>query len=167
MKRVFAVVILFMMHGSAGGGEVMERLHFLLGEWALEYQIPKSSMSEAMTGSGQGVMRRALHNKYITFDYHCSLGGDTTEAHGIFRWDESRQIYRYWWFESSGAYDTATCKLVDDGTLYMNWHGSVLRQTFKKMSDQEVFLLMELPVSDGSYELVLKVIMKRMEELSD
>ena len=51
----------------------MEKFEFLLGDWDLEYRIPKSSMSQADTGTGSGTFKRFLDDKYVTFDYSCSL----------------------------------------------------------------------------------------------
>jgi len=142
----------------AGDTDQMKKFDFLLGEWMLEYHVPESSYSEAMTGTGRGFFRSALDNKYVTFDYECELEGEKGAAHGIFGWDETLQIYRYWWFESSGAYATATCQFIDD---YMNWHNSVLRQTFRRINDNEVILHMDQPNPDGEYNLVLEVLLRR------
>ena len=51
----------------------MARLDFLLGDWNLAYTVPRSRFSEAGTGTGTGTFRRALHDKYVYFDYTCSL----------------------------------------------------------------------------------------------
>ena len=40
--------------------DMMERLCFFIGDWNLEYKIPKSRFSEAATGTGTGTFRRAL-----------------------------------------------------------------------------------------------------------
>jgi hypothetical protein len=57
----------------------MEIFGFLLGDWNLEYRIPKSFMSEADTGMGSGTFRRFLHKSalklgvramsYLVLDY--------------------------------------------------------------------------------------------------
>ncbi|MBN2103117.1 DUF1579 family protein [bacterium] len=139
----------------------MKKFDFLLGSWILEYRVPESSYSEAMTGTGRGVFKHTLENQYVMFDYECEVGGQKGQAHGIFGWDQKRQIYRYWWFESSGAFDTASCQFLNNDTLYMNWHGSVLRQTFRKTGDDEVMLHMEQPNADGCYDLILEVLFRR------
>lgn len=140
---------------------MMEKLEFLIGRWDLDYRIPKSRFSRETAGTGEGTFRRALGSKAILFDYQSLIDGQTGSAHGVFLWDEKACIYRYWWFESSGAYDSASCKLIDEVTLYMNWHGSVLRQTFRKVDDQKIVLHMDEPVSDDKYANVLEVILTR------
>jgi len=141
---------------------MIEKLNFLLGEWDLEYNVPKTAFSEKMTGSGTGCFKRALQNKYIyfdySFDYSASVGDSpTVEAHAVLVWDDKTKCYRFWWFESSGAFDTATCNLINDDTLALNWHNSLLVQTFQKISSTEVVLRMEHPKAAGEYELVLEV----------
>ena len=53
--------------------KAMEKFEFLLGDWDMEYRIPKSSVSEADTGTGSGTFKRFLDDKYVTFDYSCFL----------------------------------------------------------------------------------------------
>ena len=139
----------------------MEKFEFLIGSWNLEYNIPKSSFSTAKTGTGAGTFKRALDDKYVFFDYESNIEGESGGAHGIFAWDEKTQIYRYWWFESSGAYMEATCNFTDDNTLFMNWHNSLLIQTFKKVNKNKVVLHMSNATSENQFELVLEVILKR------
>ena len=139
----------------------MKKFNFLLGNWEMEYNIPKSSFSEATTGTGQGIFKRALDDKYVYFDYSTLIDGKKGQAHGIFAWDEKSKIYRYWWFESSGNYSTATCNFINDDTLFMNWLDTLLIQTFKKVSSDKVILRMENPNSEGEYELILEVIFIR------
>ncbi len=127
----------------------------------MEYNIPKSSFSEATTGTGQGIFKRALDDKYVYFDYSTLIDGKKGQAHGIFAWDEKSKTYRYWWFESSGNFSTATCNFINDETLFMNWHDTLLIQTFKKVSSDKVILSMENPNSEGEYELILEVIFTR------
>jgi hypothetical protein len=140
---------------------MMEKFDFLIGDWNLEYRVPKSKFSEAATGSGSGTFKRALDNKYVYFDYFSSVNGQEGKAHAIFAWDEKAKIYRYWWFESSGNFLTATCNFVSDEILFMNWHDTLLKQTFKKISKDKVVLRMEHPNSEGEYELILEVIFHR------
>jgi hypothetical protein len=52
---------------------MMEQFGFLLGTWKMEYRIPKSIFSAAMTGSGTGTFRRALDDKVVYFDYSASF----------------------------------------------------------------------------------------------
>lgn len=140
---------------------VMQKLDFLLGDWNLEYRVPKSAFSEAATGAGTGTFKRALDDRYVCFDYSTSLTTGQTGAHGIFGWDEKAKIYRYWWFESSGNFSTATCNFVNDETLFLSWHDTLLIQTFTKEGPNKVILRMEHPDSEGKYELVLEVIFTR------
>jgi hypothetical protein len=86
----------------------MKKFDFLIGEWVLEYRVPTSAFSEAATGTGIGTFRRALNDKFVYLDYSCYLSTGEGEAHGIFAWDAKMEVYRYWWFESSGSVLTAT-----------------------------------------------------------
>jgi hypothetical protein len=140
---------------------MMQKFDFLLGDWNLEYKIPKSAFSEAGTGTGTGTLKRALDDKYVYFDYSASLTEEQGEAHAIFAWDEKTKVYRFWWFESSGNFLTATCNFVNDETLFLNWHDTLLIQTFRKTGPNEVILRMEHPDSEGKYELILEVIFTR------
>ena len=56
---------------------------------------------------------------------------------------------------------TATCEFINDDTLFLNWHNSLLIQTFKKIDENSVELRMENPDKEGKFELVLEVIFKR------
>lgn len=49
---------------------MMEKFDFLLGDWNLEYKIPKSRHSEAMTGNGNGTFKRALYDQGHTEPIH-------------------------------------------------------------------------------------------------
>ncbi|MGB7062258.1 MAG: hypothetical protein WBF13_07895 [Candidatus Zixiibacteriota bacterium] len=139
----------------------MEKFAFLLGDWNLEYKVPKSAFSEAATGNGTGTIKRALDDKYVIFDYSASLTIGEGAAHGIFAWDEKAKVYRYWWFEDSGSFLTATCNFVNDETLFLNWHDTLLIQTFRKAGLDKMILRMENPDSEGKYELILEVIFTR------
>ena len=140
---------------------LMEKFDFLLGSWNLESRVPKSAFSEAATGTGTGTIKRALDDKYVYFDYSASLTIGEGEAHAIFAWDEKAKVYRYWWFESSGNFLTATCNFVNDETLFLNWHDTLLIQTFKKISPDKVELRMENPDTKGNFDLILEVIFTR------
>jgi hypothetical protein len=139
----------------------MEKFEFLLGDWNLEYRIPKSAFSEAGTATGTGTIKRALDDKYVYFDYVASQSGKQTQAHAVFAWDEKAKVYRYWWFENSGSFLTATCNFVNDETLFLNWHDTLLIQTFTKEGSNKVVLRMEHPTALGKYELILEVIFTR------
>lgn len=140
---------------------MMEKFNFLLGNWNLESKIPKSTFSEATTGTGTGTLKRALDDKYVYFDYSSTINGENGQAHAIFAWDEKAKLFRFWWFESSGNFSTATCNFVNDETLFLNWHDSLLIQTFRKIDPNKVILRMENPNSEVKYELILEVIFTR------
>ena len=131
---------------------MMEQLGFFIGDWNLKYNVPKSRLSESATGTGLGTFRWALHDKYIYFDYACSLTIGDVEAHGIFAWDPKTQIYRFWWFEDSGSFSDAAGDFVNDETLFLKWHGTSLIQTFKKIDEDRLILRMEDKTTKGKYE---------------
>jgi hypothetical protein len=138
---------------------MMEKFEFLLGTWKMEYRVPESEFSAAMTGSGTGTFKRALNDQYVFFDYSASFStGDRAEAHGIFAWDDKSKIHRYWWFENSGKFDAATCRFLDDGLLFMQWHGSLMSQTFRKTGRGRVVLRMVHPDSEGESKIVMEVL---------
>jgi hypothetical protein len=139
----------------------MDKFGFLLGDWNLEYKVLKSAFSEAATGTGTGKIKRVLDDKYVVFDYSASLTTGQAAAHAVFAWDEKAKVYRFWWFESSGSFQTATCNFVNDETLFLNWHDTLLIQTFRKTGPDKMILRMENPDSEGKYELVLEVIFTR------
>lgn len=140
----------------------MEGLDFLLGNWNLEYKIPKNRYSEAMTGTGRGTFSRKLSDKYVVFDYSTFIGdGPEGQAHAIFAWDSKIKMYRFWWFESSGNFETATCNFINDETLFVNWHNSLLIQTFQKVGSDKVVLKMEEPNAEDKYMPILEVIFTR------
>jgi hypothetical protein len=141
---------------------MMEKFEFLLGTWKMKYRIPKSGFSPAMTGSGTGTFRRALNGKLVFFDYSGSLStGEKGAAHGVFAWDEKSKIHRYWWFENSGNFDAATCRFLNDGLLFMQWHGSLMSQTFAKTGPDSLVLRMRHPDSGGKQKTVMEVAFKR------
>jgi len=140
---------------------MMQKFQFLLGQWKLEYHIPKSEIGEAMTGSGTGEFKKALDNQYVFFDYSTLINGETGSAHGIFAWDDKLKAYRYWWFENSGNFAIATCKFLNNETLFMNWHDTSLMQTFQKINKDKVILKMGNPDSKGKFQLVMEVIFTR------
>jgi len=142
----------------------MERFEFLLGDWNLEYRVPKSSLGEADTGTGTGTFKRALDDKYVILEYTCSLTRTGRgQAQGIFAWDDKSKVYRYWWFESSGSFSEATCNFVDDETLFLTWHDTLLTQTFTKVGPDKVILRMEQPVAGGKSELLMEVVFIRKQ----
>jgi hypothetical protein len=138
----------------------MDKFEFLLGDWHLEYRIPESKFSEAGSDTGMGSFKRTLNDKYVMFEYATDSGG---EAKGIFAWDDKNKIYRYWWFENSGNYSTATCNFITDEVIAMNWHDSILVQTFVKDGPDRVILKMEYPSAKGGHEPVLEVVFTRRD----
>jgi len=136
---------------------IMEKFNFLIGTWILKYTVPESELSKAATGEGEGTFRRALNDKYVFFDYKAELTIGSARAHGIFARDESNGIYRYWWFEDSGSFSKATCNFTDEKTLFMNWHDTLLIQTFEKISDDHVILKMSGPDKGQNFKPVLIV----------
>ncbi len=139
----------------------MEKFEFLLGKWNMEYRIPKSAFSEEDKGTGKGEFKRVLNDKYVTFNYSSTLTSGKGAATAIFAWDEKANFYKFWWFEDSGNFTTATCNFINDDTLFLNWHDSLLIQTFTKVDPNKIILRMEHPSSEGKYELILEVIFTR------
>lgn len=140
---------------------MMAKFDFLLGDWNLDYRVPESSLSEAATGTGSGTFRKALGGKFVYFDYAAVVAGKSAQAHALFGWDDKTKIYRYWWFENSGSYLTASCDFVSDGILVLNWHDTLLRQSFRKMGPDRILLTMEKPDAAGGSELILEVMLTR------
>jgi len=139
----------------------MAKFEFLLGDWDLEYRIPKSSMTEAATGTGTGTFKRFLDDQYVLFDYSCSLTTGPGQAHVIYAWDEKAKLYRSWWFEDSGNFDQATCNFLSDNALFLNWHNSLFVQSFRAVEPDKIILRMEHPTPEGEYELVMEVTFTR------
>lgn len=137
----------------------IDKLEFLLGKWNLCYKIPQSTFSPKGEGTGCGEIKKILNDKYIKFEYQAEINSAKTAAQGIFGWDDKSKIYRYWWFEDSGSFLTATANFVNPETLHMNWHDSLLIQTFAKVDDRMV-LTMRHPSAVG-YEIILEVIFSR------
>jgi hypothetical protein len=138
--------------------ELMSKFEFLLGSWDLEYRIPKSSFGEDGTDSGTGSFKRSLNDKYVIFDYSTKSG---VEAHAIFAWDDKDGHYKYWWFENTGNFMTASCNFIDKNTLFMNWDNTHLTQTFVRDSSNRVVLRMQNEGDQGMPELILEVIFTR------
>lgn len=150
-----------MVEPTASQQSPMEKFKFLLGDWNLEYRVPKSTFSEAGTGTGTGTFKRALRDKYVFFDYSCSLTTGQGQAHAIFAWDDKAKVYRYWWFEDSGNFLQATCNFIDNDTLFLNWHDTLLTQTFTKAGPDKVVVRMKQSLGEDKSELVLEVILTR------
>jgi hypothetical protein len=138
--------------------DVLKKFGFLLGSWNLDYCIPKSSFSDARSDKGTGSFKKILKNKYVLFEYSTESGG---EAKGIFAWDDKITAFRYWWFENSGSFASATCNFINDKTLAMNWHDTLLVQTFIRENPNKVILKMQNPSEQGGYDCIMEVILTR------
>jgi len=136
----------------------MDKFNFLLGTWKMESKVPKSQFSDEAIGEGEGKFKRILNNRYITFDYFANSSTGEGAAHGIFAWDEKIKIYRYWWFEDSGEFMEATCNFLNENTLCLNWHNSLLVQTFSLIENGKIILQMRYPANKNDYEIVLEVV---------
>ncbi|MCF7886257.1 MAG: hypothetical protein K9M80_07170 [Candidatus Marinimicrobia bacterium] len=112
---------------------MMEKFSFLIGKWKLDYQLPKSDFHAAASGTGSGVFKRELNNKFVFFDYFSFINDEKHNAYGIFGWDKKIEQYRYWWFEDSGVSLSATCNFVNDNKLIVHWHDTLLVQTFTQV----------------------------------
>jgi hypothetical protein len=135
----------------------MDKFDFLLGLWKLEYSVPESQFSKSMTGEGKGEFRKILNGTYVSFDYAANLSGAENSAHAIFAWSKDKELYDYWWFEDSGEYMEASCNFIDDTTLCLNWHKSLLVQTFSQIEKDRILLEMKHPKNKDKYETILKV----------
>ena len=133
----------------------IEKFDFLIGKWKLKYNIPN--------GEGTGEFKRILNDKYVSFEYSAKFSKGEGSAQGIFAWDDRSKLYKYWWFESSGNYLSASCNFIDDDTLCMNWHDSLLVQTFKKENPGKVILQMKYPSDENKYDLSLEVIFTKQD----
>lgn len=136
----------------------LEKFGFLLGNWNLEYRIPKSSFSEVRSEKGSGSFKKILADNYILLEYSTESG---SEAKGIFAWDDKVRIFRYWWFENSGSFASATCDFIDSKTLAMNWHDNLFVQTFSKVNRNKVVMKMQYPSILGGHDLIMEVIFTR------
>ncbi len=136
----------------------MEKFRFFLGDWDLDYRIPGSTFHKTGSDKGTGTFSRILDDRYVMFEYSTQSG---SKARGIFAWDEKAKIYRYWWFENSGSYQTATCNFIGDNIMAMNWHDTLLIQSFTREGPDKVVLKMQYPTVKGEHEPVLEVIMTR------
>ncbi len=140
----------------------MDKIGFLLGAWQLKSEVPKSQFSEYDTGEGRGEFRQILNKRYITFDYQAVYSKGAGAAHGIFAWDHKNKNYKYWWFEDSGEFSQATCDFVDENILCLNWHNSLLVQTFKKTDNGDIKLEMRYPKNKNDFQIVLKVLLTKV-----
>ena len=95
----------YLEHGTVKKDvNMMKPFNFLIGDWELEYKIPKSKYSEAMTGSGKGTCSRKLDDKYVFFDYKARVGDSPEgQAHAVFAWDAKIDLYRFWWCSKAPA----------------------------------------------------------------
>lgn len=56
---------------------------------------------------------------------------------------------------------TATCDFINDDTLFLNRHDSLLIKTFTKADPNKIVLRMQYPSSEGNFELIFEVIFTR------
>jgi hypothetical protein len=136
----------------------MEKFNFLIGNWDLEYRIPRRDSPEPGTDHGTGSFTRALDDRYVFFDYS-TISGE--KAHGIFAKDKNGNQYRYWWFENSGIFLIAVCKFLNENTLFLEWIDTQLTQTFIAETLNKVVLQMFRPTGGKEPEMVLEVILTR------
>ena len=136
----------------------LKKFDFLLGNWDMKSHIPASKFSEPGTDTGSGTFKKILNDQFICLEYSSKTGG---AAKGIFAWDEKISMFRYWWFENSGNFAEATCDFINDEVLAMNWHDSLLVQTFVREEPEKVVLKMEYPAQEGGHEVVLEVVFTR------
>ena len=141
----------------------MKMFNSFIGKWELEYKVPESIFSKADKGTGKGEFKRELNNKYVMFNYSSLLTAGKASAHGIFAWDEKIRAYRYWWFEDSGSFMTATCNFINENILFMNWENSLLIQTFAVEGPDDILLSMEYPSSEGKYLPILEVVLRKIK----
>lgn len=139
----------------------INKLDFLIGSWEMEYNIPESSFGKVDKGNGTGEFKRILDDTYVTFDYSSELTQGKAEAHGIFAWDDKIKLYRFWWFENSGNFNTAVCNFLNDNTLFMKWQNGSLTQTFTKIETNKVILEMKSSIYNGDFELIMEVTFTR------
>jgi len=138
--------------------DYMNKFEFLLGTWNLDYQISKSLLSPSRSDTGLGSFRKILNDKYVLFEYSTRSG---SEAKGIFGWDNKSNVYKYWWFENSGSFLTASCNFINTDYLTMNWHDSLLVQTFEKIDVDRIVMKMQNPTLHNEYELIMEVTFTR------
>ena len=143
--------------------ERMQALGFLVGEWDLDstYSVEPDGPRGTDRG-GRGTIRTILGGAHLCFDYQGpdkETGEPSGSAHGVFAWDAQRQRHRYFWFESSGAFEQATAHLRDADTLFLDWDNDC-SQTFQRVNDDTVVLEMTCPEQG----LTLRVDMSRRVE---
>jgi hypothetical protein len=139
----------------------MQKFDFLIGKWDMVYRVPVSTFSPEDQGVGNGTFKRALNDRYVYFDYKATFGSGSAAAHAVFAWDPNYKIYRYWWFEDSGSFQTASCNFINEDILHLNWHDTLLVQTFKQIASDQIILKMESPVDQSKFEIILEVIFTR------
>jgi hypothetical protein len=59
-----------------------------------------------------------------------------------------------------GNFSTASCNFVDEKTLFISWHNTLIMQTFKMVNSYKIILRMENPNSKGEYELIMEVLQR-------
>lgn len=80
-------------------------LEVFAGTWqGTDRLLPSQWTPEETVVEGRSVYRPALGGFAVTQDFLQSSGGAPTfEGHGVFRWDEAANTYRFYWFDSMGG----------------------------------------------------------------
>ena len=131
-------------------GSPMRALGFMAGEWELDYTVTQHGRT-TKTMRGTGSLRYLFDATYLTFDYQVQrkdTGEPMGAAHAIFAWDAKAGHYRYFWFESSGAFLRATGVLRDHDTLALEWQDINCTQIFRRVSADAMYLEMQCPDQD-------------------
>jgi hypothetical protein len=55
----------------------------------------------------------------------------------------------------------ATCDFLDENTLCLNWHDSILVQAFSRQEDEKMILEMRYPKDKTDYDIVLEVVLTK------
>jgi len=63
-------------------------------------------------------------------------------------------------FFDNGA-GTSACNFLNDKALFLNWHDSLLVQSFRAVDPDKIILRMEQPTPEEEYELVMEVTFTR------
>ena len=128
----------------------MEAVAFLLGEWNLDYTATQQGKTSTDL-RGNGVWRRLFEEAHLVFDYeveHKVSGDAMGGAHAVLAWDQKANVYRFHWFESSGAFQVAKGWLRDAKTLALDWLDTDCTQIFQQTGPDQMFLQMDCPEQD-------------------
>ena len=70
--------------------------YFLSPQTDRYLSFSKFCFGQEYTGTGHGIFKRALDEKYVVFDYSSLIAGKEGHAHAIFVRDEKEVIFRFW-----------------------------------------------------------------------